>query len=43
LQAHRIGKGLQQLARLIGPEAALKIVVTGEPISAGEALKLDAA
>ena len=32
--------GTQRLPRLIGPEAALKIIVTGEPISAGEALKL---
>ncbi|WPB85273.1 3-hydroxyacyl-CoA dehydrogenase NAD-binding domain-containing protein [Sediminicoccus rosea] len=32
--------GTQRLPRLIGPEAALKIVVTGEPISATEAAKL---
>lgn len=32
--------GTQRLPRLIGPEAALKIIVTGEPISAAEALKL---
>ena len=31
--------GTQRLPRLIGPEAALKIIVTGEPISATEALK----
>ena len=31
--------GTQRLPRLIGPEAALKIIVTGEPISAAEALK----
>lgn len=34
--------GTQRLPRLIGPEAALKIIVTGEPISAGEAVKLGA-
>ncbi|TCH98787.1 3-hydroxyacyl-CoA dehydrogenase [Roseococcus sp. SYP-B2431] len=32
--------GTQRLPRLIGGEAALKIIVTGEPISAGEAVKL---
>jgi 3-hydroxyacyl-CoA dehydrogenase len=32
--------GTQRLPRLIGPEAALKIIVTGEPISATEAAKL---
>ncbi len=32
--------GTQRLPRLIGPEAALKIIVTGEPISATEAVKL---
>ena len=32
--------GTQRLPRLIGGEAALKIIVTGEPVSAAEALKL---
>jgi 3-hydroxyacyl-CoA dehydrogenase len=32
--------GTQRLPRLIGGEAALKIIVTGEPVRAGEALKL---
>ncbi len=32
--------GTQRLPRLIGAEAALKIIVTGEPISATEAAKL---
>ncbi|MBS7809969.1 3-hydroxyacyl-CoA dehydrogenase NAD-binding domain-containing protein [Roseococcus pinisoli] len=32
--------GTQRLPRMIGGEAALKIIVTGEPISAGEAVKL---
>ncbi len=32
--------GTQRLPRLIGGEAALKIIDTGEPISAGEAVKL---
>jgi 3-hydroxyacyl-CoA dehydrogenase len=30
--------GTQRLPRLIGPEKALKMIVTGEPIEAGEAL-----
>ncbi len=34
--------GTQRLPRLIGPEAALKIIVTGESISATEAAKLGA-
>ncbi len=32
--------GTQRLPRLIGGEAALKIIVTGEPVRAAEALKL---
>jgi 3-hydroxyacyl-CoA dehydrogenase len=32
--------GTQRLPRLIGPEAALKIIVPGEPVKATEALKL---
>jgi 3-hydroxyacyl-CoA dehydrogenase len=34
--------GTQRLPRLIGPEAALKIIVTGDPISATEAARLGA-
>ncbi len=34
--------GTQRLPRLIGPEAALKIIVTGDPISASEAARLGA-
>ena len=32
--------GTQRLPRLIGGEAALKMIVSGDPVSAGEALKL---
>ncbi len=32
--------GTQRLPRLIGPEAALKIIVSGEPVRADEAVKL---
>ncbi|MBA4489607.1 3-hydroxyacyl-CoA dehydrogenase NAD-binding domain-containing protein [Paracoccus sp. S1E-3] len=32
--------GTQRLTRLIGPEAAVKLIVTGEPIDAREALSL---
>ncbi len=35
------GGGTQRLPRLAGPEAALKIITEGEPVSAEKALKLD--
>lgn len=34
------GGGTQRLPRLIGPGAALKLILTGEPIDASEALRL---